>query len=271
MLIFGLILLAIAIGCFFGYRNAKAKVGEVLHTQTSSIGDIAERAGAVAEVLGTGNSNDYTEIKGKIEPEEVLVSPLGQRDCLYFSASIEREWEEEEEYRDDEGRRRTRTVSRRETVMSDQGWVPFYVNDGTGRLKVDPERSDIDLVSSVSRFEPEHAVSFSGGYLRVGGLSFEIGSHRQRRHLRGYHFNESIFEPRGQVYLLGAVVDHGGELTLVHPSEKEQRYVITHKSEEELVSDLDGQTRMFWWASIASAVLGLVLSIYGLVSGNTGF
>ncbi len=272
MLIFGLILLAVAVGCFVGHRNAKAKVGEILYQPTSTIAEIAERAGAVTEVLGSGHSSDYTEIKGEREAIKTLVSPLGKRDCLWFTASIEREWEQEERYRDDEGKQRTRIVSGSDTLMHEQDYVPFYVNDGSGRLKVDPERANIDLISSVSRFEQEHRVRLSAGRLSLGELSLSIHFQplaRQRR-IKGYRFSEQIFEPSGAVYLLGTVVDRNGELTLVHPAEKEQRYIISHKSEEQLVEELDNSSKLLWWASIASAVVGLLLSLAGLISGKTG-
>lgn len=273
MLIFGLILLAVAIGCFLGYRNAKAKVGEILYQPTSTIAEVAERAGAVAEALGTGHSSDYTEIKGEMESPQTLLSPLGKRDCVWFTASIAREWEEEEYYRDEEGKQRTRTHSGSDTLMHDHDYVPFYVKDGSGRMKVNPERADIDLTTSVSRFEPDHAISIQGSRLRLGDLSLSIDIQplAGRRRIKGYRFSEQIFEPSGPLYLLGTVVDQGGELTLVHPAEKTQRYVISHKSEEELVTNLDSNSKLFFWGSIASAVIGLGLSIAGLVTGNTGF
>lgn len=96
MVIAGLIVLLLALTCFVLYRNAKAKVGEVLHTQTSSIADIAERAGAVHQALGQGYSSDYTEIKGEVEAPQTLISPMGEKECVYFHATVEREWEKEE-------------------------------------------------------------------------------------------------------------------------------------------------------------------------------
>lgn len=275
MVLFGLILLGVAIACFLGYRNAKAKLGEILLTQTSSIQEVSERAEAVAEALGSGYSSDYTEIKGKMESPELLSSALARRDCVYYRASVTREWEEEEWYKDDEGKQQKRIHKGSDTLFSETRHVPFYVNDGTGRLKVDPSDADIELESALSRFEPEHGLRFSGSQLRLGDITVHMSSglpalSRGRRTL-GYRFEEAIFPPTGTLYLLGTVQDHGGTLTLVKPKEKGQRYIISHKSEEELVSQQDQHSKLFFWGSVAAAVSGLLLTLAGLVTGNTGF
>ncbi|MEZ0373552.1 MAG: GIDE domain-containing protein [Candidatus Sericytochromatia bacterium] len=273
MLIIALILLAVAIGCFVAHINAKNKVGEILYVPSSRIGDISERAAAVADVLGKGYSSDYTEIKGKMEAPEVLTSPLGEAECVYYTSSIDREWEEEEYYTDDEGNEKTRINSGRDQIYSDNGWVRFQVDDGSGKIWIDPEHADIDLSTSVDRYEPEQSIRVAKGVLRLGDLRLDVRSPSLpgQRWIKGYHFHEQIFEPSGELYLLGTVVDREGDLTLVKPAEKGQRYVISHKSEEQLVEEITNSSKWLLWGSIASAVLGLILGVIGLATGNTGF
>lgn len=275
MVLLGLILLALAGACFFGYRNAQGKLGEILLTQTSDIKDIAERAEAVAEALGSGYSSDYTEIKGTMEAPETLTSSLGQRECVYYHATVSREWEEEEWYTDSEGKQRRRMRKGSDLLSSETQYVPFYVNDGTGRLRVDPANSDIDLETSVSRFEPEHNLRFRGNQLSLGHFSVQVSPSLLRvssgRRTLGYRFQESIFTPGGSLYLLGTVEDTGGTLTLVRPKEKGQRFIISHKTEEELVEEQDRHSKLFFWGSILAVIAGSLLSLLGLLTGNTGF
>lgn len=151
--------------------------------------------------------------------------------------------------------------------------MPFYVNDGSGTLRVDPKDSDIDLVESLSYFEPASSGAHRRGRLNIGSFSLDIDTDSSwgRQRLVGYHFNERIFKSEGQAYLLGTVVDRKGELTLVHPAEKEQRYIISHKSEEQIVTELDSQTKWYFWIAVVAGVLGVALNLVGLVTGMTGF
>jgi len=271
MVILGGILLLIALISFLSYRNVKGKLGEILHTETSRIADVQERAEAVAEALGSGYSSDYTEIKGQMETDEILTSALGKRKCVYYRATVTREWEEEEWYKDDEGRERKRMRKGSDTLSSESQWVPFYVNDGSGRLLVDPEHADIDLEESVNRFEPEQGVRFSGNRISLGSFNVQIsgsmGGHRGR-HTLGYRFQESIFTPGGNLYLLGMVADRGGSLALVKPTEKGQRFIISHKTEEELVAQQETALKVTFWIAAVAGGLGTILALVGLVTGN---
>ncbi len=272
MLIIALILAIIATVCFFIYRSTQAKLGEILYVPSSQISEIAERASAVSEALGHGYSSDYTEIKGQMIAPELLCSPLSQSDCVYYRSSISREWEEEESYRDDDGKQQTRTISGSETLFSEQEWISFQVDDGSGCIWIDPEDADIDLTSCLDQIEPEHAIRISRNQLIFDDLHLSVNapSLSRKRWVTGYHFQEEIFEPEGQLYLLGTVVDHDGELTLVHPSEKGQRYLISHQTEEELVAGLESSSKWLFWGSLASGVLAVILAGVGFAIGSIG-
>ena len=273
MLIIAFLLAIAAIVCFFSYRSNRAKLGEILYVPSSRIGDIAERADAVSEVLGHGYSSDYTEIKGQMIAPNRLRAPLSQEECVYYRSTVNREWEEEESYRDTEGRHQTRTHSGSDTIFFEEKGIPFQVDDGSGCLWVDPENADIDLTNCLDQGAPEHAVQLSHNQLRFNQLRLPTtaASLRRNRWVTGYHFRESIFEPEGQLSLLCTVVDQDGQLTLVHPSEKDQRYVISHKTEEELVTDLESTNTWLFWGGIVSGILAVLSAGIGLVTGSTGF
>lgn len=273
MLWVGIFSWVIALFCFLSFRSAKNKQAEILLVQTSQIRDIEERAQAVSETLGQGYCSDYTEIKGQLETDEVIVAPLSGQECVYFRSSITREWEELERYTDAEGQVQERVRNESEIVFSASSSVSFLVNDGTGRLRVNPERADIELLSVLSEQKPESYVQILNQTLRTqDGLQLEVSSASHRwenadnySHLR-YRFSESLLKPEGQVYLLGTVVDTDGTLTLVKPAEKGQRYIISRKSEEELVAQQEGQQNGMRWAAIIFAVIGFVCIGIGFVS-----
>jgi hypothetical protein len=273
MLIIAFLFAIIAIICFFSYRSNQAKLSEILYVPASRIGEITERASAVSDVLGHGYSSDYTEIKGEMLAPDRLRAPLSQEECVYYRSTVSRQWEEEENYRDEEGHQQTRTKSGSDTIFFEEKGIPFQVDDGSGCLWVDPENSEIDLTNCFDQTAPEDAVRLTHNQLRFKNLRLPTtaASLGRKRWVTGYHFQENIFEPEGQLYLLGTVVDHDGQLTLVHPSEKGQRYVISHKTEEELVADLESTNTWLFWGSVACGILAVLSAGMGLATGSTGF
>jgi len=71
------------------------------------------------------------EVSGKIVGPYTLVSPLSQLDCFYYRAQA---WMYE-----GEGRNKRQKKVAQETLC-----VPFFVEDETGRLMVDPRNAEID-------------------------------------------------------------------------------------------------------------------------------
>lgn len=273
MLVIAFLLAVVATVCFFSYRNNKAKLNEILYVPSSRIGDIAERAAAVSDALGHGYSSDYTEIKGQMLAPNRLRAPLSQLECVYYRSTVSREWEEEERYRDKDGHQRTRIRSGSDTLFFEEKGIPFQVDDGSGCLWVDPKNADIDLTNAMDQRAPEHAVQLSHNQLhfkqlRLTTTAVSLG---RQRWVTSYHFRESIFEPEGVLYLLGTVVDSKGQLTLVHPSEKGQRYVISHRTEEELVTALESTSTWLLGGSVVSGILAVLSAGIGLVTGSTGF
>ena len=96
-----------------------------------------------------------TEVKGDAETPRPLRSYLAEQACVYFSYSIEEEWErwETETYTDDKGNTRTRRVKKSgwTTVQSAEERPPFFLRDDTGALRIDPEGAKVEAEHVFSR------------------------------------------------------------------------------------------------------------------------
>jgi len=158
--------------------------------------------------------------------------------------------------------------------------VPFFVEDGTGRVEVHPEGSEVDAKEVVDRFEPSASPGFTLGGAPV---SFD-----EEANTLGYRYTESVLPVDSPVYVLGVVreggsigagpepVDtpveelplmKGGELASTLPSsrDKERRFVISHRSEEALGQDL--ARTAFWMAVAATGALavGIIVAVAGFL------
>lgn len=110
---------------FFGFRNAKQRM--VIRDYPTS--RIRSMAMGPVEVKGDAESVGRT-----------LTTPLTRKDCLGYRYKIE----EERTRTDSEGNTRTEWVTIKDITRT----VPFYVDDGTGRVLVDADRADVSLKQS---------------------------------------------------------------------------------------------------------------------------
>jgi hypothetical protein len=103
----------------------------VLTTPTSDVASVDE---------GT------VEIEGEIEPaRETVTAPVSNEDCVVYKYDAAQ-------------RRRFLSKKYSSVVESDRDGCPFYVDDGTGRVLVDPDGSRIDVDNrEVERFEPQNS------------------------------------------------------------------------------------------------------------------
>ena len=135
------------------------------------------------------------EVYGKVVQYrgEVLKSPFTARDCVYSRFSIE-------EYRS------SGKHSRWVTVRKGVGFVPFYVEDETGSVLVDPKGAGVEILrdnefeSGFMKDPPEGVKRF----LRRSGMDFEgfFGVNRRMR------YRESFIEGGDMLYVMGTAGDN---------------------------------------------------------------
>jgi len=140
------------------------------------------RTGEIGSV-GSG----LAKLKGKVIPLNALTSPLGNTDCVYYKFKVE--------YYARRKRRYEWITALEETKAS-----PFLVDDGTGRLFIDPEGLGMDVsweLTTETKMEveskdlPESAVKFLKRHDLTG------------RNL--YRLKETILKGGSVVSILGVV------------------------------------------------------------------
>lgn len=262
--IIGTIFLLISIWSFWSYKKALGKYQEILITPTSKIKDVLESYQAVFDSLGPGNFNQYVEIKGQMVCDEILVSELAEEECVYFTSSIEREYEEEEWVTNSEGDEELRHHRGRETLSSHKDSIQFYVNDNTGKMKIDPKDSEIDLIPSIQKFIRQG--SYATSQFVYGLVQIDI-SHFDYDETLGFHISEKIFPINRSIYVLGRATDENGELEITLPKEKGQRFIISYKSESKLIEETKKSSQSFKLGGIICLLATLGCILFGFFSG----
>ncbi|MCX7031922.1 MAG: E3 ubiquitin ligase family protein [Spirochaetes bacterium] len=258
--VLGGVLVAVAVGLFLGSGSQRRKVYAMKATDTSTAADLRGLADSVAKEIGAGSFNQVTEVKGAVECDSPLTGELSLVPCVHYAMSIRREWEETSWKTDAQGRRTQETNKGSDTVASNTRSVRFRVKDATGAVDVDPSGAKIDGEKAVSTFQPGEP---AGGSLTYKGFSISLPGFvgAGGRRTLGYRYEETVVPVGVQVYVLGEAVDAGGTLTVKKPVKKDVRFVISVRSEEELVRKAGSAARGLTIAAAVCVVVAGALAV----------
>lgn len=267
LLIIGIMLVVIGVVFVFVYLGQKKKMEAISGVETSTAAGLTELCNGVSSEIGKGSFEEISEVKGVIECDNPIQSEIAKESCVYYSATVTRKYEEEYYETNPQTKKRERKIRQgSDTVSSNSRSVPFNVRDDTGVILVNPKEANIDGEKVVDRFEPETSVR--GGSISFGGFTLNLsgGSSGSGRRTLGYQFNETILPLHRNVYVLGAASDSSGQLMIQKPKEKGKPFIISLKSEEELLKTATSGMTWSRVGAIACIVIGVVLIILQFVT-----
>ena len=233
---------------FRGRTRQKAALMQSVQTSDASVAS-AMTPGTLVEVAGT------------LRCEQPLTSEMSNRSCAYYSSRVSREYLDN---RRDDDSDRPGSNRRSETLAENSQFAPFSVEDETGSVPVDAQEAEIDAEQVVDRFERNtggegHSISFGGATLALAGGERTIG----------YRYTESILPVDAPVYVLG-VVGERGEISAPPKDRKDQRFVISHRSEEDLDRSLGRSSLWLGLIALGLFVLGAAFGAVG-IAALTGY
>ena len=248
MIFGGIILLIIAVVCFFWGRSQAGELRAMNAADTYTAQMLADLHGRVTASLGADALSQPCEVEGQIECDAPLTAPLSGTPCVAYTHTVTREYEEDVTSTDSQGKTETRAERRSETLENQQRRVNFWVRDATGRALIVPEGADLDLVEMANRYEAAPA----RGYGRTREL--------------GQRFVETVLAVGTKVYVLGCAIDYQGQPAIGRsPRQPSARFLVSRKSERELTQSAASWSRGLYYVAAGSGVAGLALLIAGLV------
>jgi hypothetical protein len=257
-------LAAIAVLFFFLSRGQGKKALDMQAIETSTSADLARLAADIAAEIGPGSLNQAAEVKGLVECSSPLKAEMSGTDCVWYRSIVTREYEESYTEKDSKGNTRNGTRRGSETVSTNERRLPFLVRDDAGTMEVDPEGATMDGERVLSKFEQGER----GANIHIGSFSMNIGAIGSGRRTLGYKLEEWAIPTGRNIYVLGEAKDDGGRLRIGKPGSKGGRFLISLKSEEELVKAAQKGSMIL---KILSAVFGiaavvvLVLVLTGVI------
>ncbi|HIH24582.1 TPA: hypothetical protein HA251_06115 [Candidatus Woesearchaeota archaeon] len=235
-------------GLYFFFRafGARKKLQLIESIPTSKIRSIAMgQAEIVGEVLIGKKS---------------LIAPFSGTKCAYYRCTIE-------EYR------RQGKHSRWVEIKSAVSENPFYLEDDTGKVLVDPKGAEIDVpqtfeFNSSWGKDPDKRIV---AYLNDNGMDFEgfLGANKTMR------YREHLLIDKQQVYVMGYAGKNphvkssaiNADTIMIQNGDGDNVYMISTKSEKELLAWLRYMVFGGWIGGGALAIicLFLIFAFFGIL------
>jgi len=254
-------LAALAVLLFFIGKSQGNKALDIASTETITAAGLATEASDVAKEIGAGSYTKMAEVKGTVESASPLSSEMSGTQCAWYRSTVVREYEETYTERDSDGKSRTATRRGSETVSTNERRTPFLVRDETGATEVDPEGAPMEGERVLSQFEQGDR----GPAISIGGFRVSLGALGAGRRTIGYKLEEWALPLGARVYVLGEARDDGGRLRIAKPSAKGGRFIISMKSEEQLLKSAKTGSSVLRILAIVFAVSAITLFVLVLL------
>lgn len=192
------------------------------------------------------------EVKGTCRPEAPLLSPLAGTPCATYSWTIEEHFRRTETYQED-GQTKTRTVDGWENVGSGSSSTPFWLDDDTGSLWIQPDGARLQQQSVLSReADRSDPVLLSQSVRSIHG-----GTGR-------YRFSEQAIPVGAALYVLGTARLREHVVAPEIAKAKGDPFIVSVKEEAKVASGYG------WWARGAFVLGAGAAAVAGSAGGGVG-
>jgi len=208
------------------------------------IAQLREDCASVGQALGPGSFRQEVRIRGNVVCEAPLLSQYSKTLCVSYGFSVTREYEEVLWSRELRGPGLRMVRRRSETVAGNEVSRPFELDDGTGRILVEPDRATVERTKTYSLFEPWKGAGADGTL--------------------GYRYEEHCLAVGEEVIVIGEAGDAGGQLALRAPEHSRVPFVIGRG-----VSDLGQRDQrtvpVLQGVSIGLAAVAVIIFLLGVI------
>ena len=266
-IIVGLVLAIVGGVLWFIMGKKAVKLGMLEDTETSTVKEVYENFTSMSDSFGAGNFSLYTELKGTAFANTPLQSEMSKKECVYYKATIKREYEELQKSRDSEGKVTKKWVRKSEEVSCNENTATgFALKDCSGEILIDMNGSEMYTIKSFSNFEQVPDNNDSSTKISIGGFSLTTKSNSATIRTIGYKSEEVSIPLNHQLYVLGDANDRSGKLMVSKPKDKKTPFIVSTKSEDELTAKLGSSVNGLKYGAFACFAIGGGLAIWGVIA-----
>ncbi len=262
-----IVLIIIGVACVAGgvyiavFQRAKsANVALEIQAQpTKTYEEVKEALEAMQDY--DPNYRELVEFKGFASSSQEVITPYSRQKVAFYIAENIQVSEDTEERRDSDGSRRMVTTKHEQKLSEDVSGADLIVKDNFGHeivIETKGVENKLDLVQSYDTLDRSNTgnPTYGRGYgVRANGTGHRI---------IGYKQIEKTFPLNAAMYVLGEAYMISNRIFIGPPKNTKSPFIVTTKSEEQMLKKTQGSQTTSLFGGLALAVLGLVLFIVGV-------
>ncbi len=242
---------------YFRPKN-KGDITEIKYMQTKTIAELQEM---FSQMDSNGLGNDYrefVELKGTIASDNLVETPFSNRKVAYCQSELLQVTETTEQYRDSNGNYRTRTNKNEVPISNEKTSQEIsFVDNSTKEpisVEINATGCKLDIPKTFDRFEPKNNLS---NYRYFNSFSFN----RFGAETIGFKMTEKTIEANQSLYIIGEAFKVGNVIHIGKPMDNKKPFIVTTKSEEDLVNSSNQKSLFLLIGGIIAIVIGIVFLI----------
>jgi hypothetical protein len=201
------------------------------------------------------------ELKGTAESENPLTSYLAEVRCVQYRWQVDEQWRRTVSHTTTDAKGHTTTHTRTETgwnrVAGEDKFIPFYLKDDTGIIRVVPDGAD---VKSVTTFNETCSPSSPLYYGKGPAAGIANSTHRRR-------FHETAIPLHTMLYVMGQTREREDVVAAEVARAKDAAiFLISTKTEKQISSSY---SLWFWLWTIFGAIFALAGAVLWSILGHS--
>lgn len=241
------------VAIFYFRPKTKSNVTEIKFMKTKTIAELKEMFSQMDE-NGLGNDyREFVELKGNVVSDELVDTPFSNKKVAYCSSRVMQVIQEKEQYRDNEGNLKIRVNKRENTISNEKSSQDISLKDSSTDesvvLEINGTGCNLDIPRTFDRFEPKTNLG-SYSFFR----SFSLSAYGAET--LGFRMTEETISPNQNLYVIGEAFKVGDKLHIGKPQDGKKPFIVTTKSEEDLVNSSNQQALFLLIGGIVAIVAG---------------
>lgn len=258
-LVLPIILVGVGVVAIFYLRpKTQNNITEIKYMQTKSISELNDMFNQMKENGLENEYREFVELKGTIVSDKTVNTPFSNRKVAYCKSQLSQVTEIREQYRDSNGYMQTRTTKHENKISEEKTSQEILMTDTSSNktviLEINSTGCKLDIPKTFDRFEPKSNLS---GYNYFNSFSWN----RFGAETLGFKMIEETIDENQNLYVIGEAFKVGDTIHIGKPQDSKKPFIVTTKSEEELVNNSNQHSLFLLIGGIAAIVIGVIMLI----------
>ena len=240
------------------YPKSKNNVTEIKFMQTKTISELKDMFNQMDENGLGGNYREFVELKGTAVSNNLVETPFSNRKVAYCESSVTQVTESREQYRDSNGHTQTRVKKNENTISNEKTSQEISIIDSSTNeeviLDINSTGCKFDIPKTFDRFDSKNNL---GNYRYFNSFSWN----RYGAETLGFKMTEKTIEANQSLYVIGEAFKVGEKIHIGKPQDGKRPFIVTTKSEEDLVNSSNQSAIFSLIGGIAAVVIGIVMIV----------